>query len=506
MADLTPWSSAATFVNTSSAWVPNDHIDRIKAYMAYESFYWNQLGAFKVNLRGSNEQPIYVPAPRTIIETCNRYTAPGIRLTADPEFGTPAERQATALAFRSLLDRERFRSRFNSAKRYGLVHGDWAFHITADPNRPAGRRLSIETLEVGRVFPIPHPEDEQEIIGYHLVTPIVDSATGDTTIERQTYSYNQIWNEPGAEGDNKIYSSLGMFKVDEWHDITKAPLQWELPVSPLPDAITSFPVYWIANQERPKFFYGSSELRGFEAVLLGLNQAISDEDLTLAMEGIGMYATTAEAPVDRESGRELPWRLGPGRVVELKGDSAKVGDMWQRINGVGSLSPYQQHIQMLRDSLYEAAPAPEVARGIVDVQVAESGVALALQMSPILAHTDEKDDSLSSVLVQMFYDLKSWFGVYEEALPEAPLMVPTFTDKLPQNRDAQVSQVLQIVAAQIGSPDWGRAELAKLGYTFAEDEANLVVEALAAQAMASDSYALRTDAELARKDAGGAEA
>lgn len=500
----TPWNSAAKFINSSASWVPNEHLDRVKAYMAYESFYWSEIGAFRLNTRGSNESPIYLPSPRTIIETCNRYTAPGIRLTADPEFGTPAERTETALAYRSLLDRERFRSTFASAKRYGLVHGDLAFHISADPMQSEGRRLSIESLDVGRVFPIPHPDDNQEMIGYHIVTPITDPVTGDVVIERQTYSYNPVWDEPGSDGDTAIYSQLARFKADEWSDIAKAPIETILPPEALPPLITALPVYWIPNQSRPKFFYGSSELRGFEAVLLGLNQAISDEDLTLAMEGIGMYATTADPPRDPDTNQEIPWRLGPGNVVELKGESAKVGDMWQRINGVGSLSPYQQHISMLREAMYEAAPSPEIARGIVDVQAAESGVALRLQMGPILAHTDEKDDVITSVLVQMLYDLKKWFASYETALPESTLMVPAYGDKLPVNTGERVKEVLAIVSAQIASPEWGRAELNKLGYTFAANEDELVVEAQTARSMAMDAFALRSDAELVRTENGGA--
>ena len=60
-----------------------------------------------------------------------------------------------------------------------------------------------------------------------------------------------------------------------------------LPPTELPAAITAFPVYHVRNRTEPLNPWGSSELRGLERILAGLTQAVSDEDMALALEGLG---------------------------------------------------------------------------------------------------------------------------------------------------------------------------------------------------------------------------
>lgn len=490
---FTPYSTARSLMGVLPTWMDEYDAQRITSYQIYEQIYWNVPDTFKLLARGSENKPIYVPAGRVIVDATDRYTAAGFGYAVDPQFGTTGDQQTAALAFKALFDRERFLSKFHANKKFGLIRGDWAFHIMADPLKPEGKRISVYTVDPAAIFHVYHPDDVERITGIHIIEQFTD---GDKAlIKRQTYSKGPDPYDPDAD-DGKIWSSMTIHEVDKWQDPTANPVRVEVPAFPLPDLITAFPVYQIRNNEEPGNPWGSSELRGFERIMAAVNQAVSDEELALALEGLGMYATNAGPPTD-DDGNEVNWLLGPGRVVELEGDASGDGKVFfERVDGIGSVAPYQDHLSFLIDMLHEGSSTPRIATGQVDVSVAESGVALALQMSPMLSKTEVKDISIRDAMVQMFWDLKAWMQEYEGINCGEAIMAPIFGPKLPVNIEEEVNRVVKIVQAGLASPDWGRTELTKLGYQFAADEATKVAASQAAAAAAADPFGARAAGEV----------
>jgi hypothetical protein len=206
-------------------------------------------------------------------------------------------------------------------------------------------------------------------------------------------------------------------------------------------------------------------MRGLERIAAAIDQGISDEELTLAMEGLGVYTTDAGAPVD-DRGQDVPWNLGPAQVIELPN-----GKTFKRVAGVSSVAPYQEHLKYLHEQLDQTATIPAVAKGRVDVDVAESGIALMLELGPLLARAEEGELVITDVLTNMLYDLKAWFQAYESINIGAAVWIPTYGDKIPVNRKAKFAELLEMLASTtpLVSAQFVRTELAKLGYEFPDD-------------------------------------
>jgi hypothetical protein len=408
---------------------------------------------FKVALRGTNNLPIYIPTARTIIDTTNRYTAPRFGVaTVDATTGNPSsDSQAALLALTALMRRERFRSKFNGAKRYGLIRGDWIWHVTADQSKAPGSRITLTALDPGMYFPIPDENDVDKIVGIHLVEQI-ETADG-PRIRRLTYRK--------LEGGG-ITVEEGLFEVDKWGGPDARAQTVIMQPTQLPSAITSIPVYHIKNFEEPGNPFGSSEIRGLERIMSAVNQTVSDEDLALALEGIGMYATDSSHPIDPETGKRVPWQLGPGRVVHYDGDK------FHRITGVSDLKDtYGAHYERLWKALKESSSTPDIAIGTVDVTVAQSGIALALQLGPMLAKAGEKDELILDVHNQMFFDLTNmWMAAYED-LPFENVMVNCVTgDAVPVDRERRFTELNDMLDRGVIDTEYYRIEASKLGYTF----------------------------------------
>ncbi len=452
----TPYSTVAPMFGPAPAWVPPAEQERYLSYGVYENIYWNRPETFKVVVRGAEDKPIYVPTGRTIVDTTNRYVATGFSFTVHPAFGTDAEKALAQQTFEDFFDREKFASKFVSNKRFGLIRGDWLWHLFADPDKPEGRRLSIQAVDPGSYFPVYAPNDPDKLIRVHLVDQYLNEK-GEERLKRLTYDKDP---ETGA-----ITVSEGVFKLDNWYDTPKPEVVIQPPTL-LPPEITTIPVYHVKNFEEPGNPFGSSELRGLERIMSAVNQAISDEDIALALEGLGVYATDGGGPVD-EDGNDTDWVLGPGEVVENAIN-------FRRVNGVNTLGPYGEHIERLVQFMEEASATPKVAIGKVDVQVAESGVALHLQMGPMLSKADEKDLEVVGVHKQMFFDLRTWFRLYENINLDNVRIIPTLGDKLPVNKSKEIDLILTLVRDGIMSRETARPLLAKYGYVFAANEQELV--------------------------------
>lgn len=476
--DVTPYSTVAPLFGPPPSWIPVEDQQRIQSYLVYEDIYWNRPETFKLAARGTENDPIYVPSGRIVVDTINRYVAPGMDFIVDPEVGTPASQLLATQAFTALFRREKFKSRYAANKRFGLIRGDWLWHIVADPAKPAGSRISILPIDPASWFPVYDDNNLDRMVKVHIAETF-RTIDGKDRIKRLTYE---------RLDNGLIMRSEGIFEIKDWQ-LQTVPETVTLPPAVLPAAITAFPVYAIKNFEEPQNPYGSSELRGLERIIAAINQAVSDEDLALALEGLGLYATDGAGPID-EDGNDVPWTLGPGEVVEN-------APGFKRVAGIGSVTPYTDHIKLLMDFLKDASGAGDAAIGKIDVQVAESGVALALHLAPTLAKAEEKDQEIIDVHAQMFYDLTmAWFPAYEGLNFTDVVVLPVLGEKIPTNKKQAVSDILLMVDAGIMSKTTARERLAALGFAFALDEVARLAQEAALGAEMADPLAERMDTEL----------
>jgi hypothetical protein len=436
----------ADWLGQLPGWVPVADQFRIAAYAKYEEIYWASEEGFQEVLRGDNESPVFMPTARTIVNTVDRYTAPDFGWVVEPLVPeTPDEEGVllAQLAFEQLFVREAFLSKFASNKNKGIRRGDWLWHVVADDTKPLGKRIKILPVHPAAYFPVYESDlvetgDPEKIIKVHLAALV--TINSQQKVNRLTYErlFDSAGNQTG------IQVSQGIFDVQGWNGLA-APEAVIIPPKLLPPEIPAIPIYHMRNIDATERF-GSSELRGDESALLGINQTMSDEDLTLAMDGLGIYTTSGGAPVDA-NGQTTDFVMGPGRVLTNV-------DNLERVNGTGSVTPYGDHYNRLYDAVKQAHGLSDVAIGRADSATAESGIALLLQLGPILAHTAIGDQHITDVHAQMFHDLCFWLQVYEEI----PLLIqgengtttprvrvqPVVGDKIPQNVKAVIEQVISL--------------------------------------------------------------
>lgn len=429
----TPYSTIAPYLGKLPGWVPALDQERIAAYLKYDQIYWSSDEGYTEVFRGDNENPIMMPTARTLVNTLDRYTCPQFGYRVD---GTGTQAQVLTLALENLFAREKFVPLFNAFKLEGSRFGDSLLHIVADMTKPLGRRLSLYKVDPAAYFPVYDEDDPTRIVKVHLAEQIVIG--NDTFVSRLTYE--KVLNE--GDGSVIIMRSHGLYKTDdEWWGLAK-PQRVILAEEALDPLIQSFPVYHYKNGD-PTQPFGSSSMRGLESVFLGVNQSVSDEDLTLAMEGLGVYATDGGGPVD-EAGNETDYITGPGRVLTH-------ANGLRRVSGAGSVTPYGDHIDRLEEAAYGSVGASDVALG-KDTS-AEAGIALQIRLGPIMATTGKMDDELLGLMTQFFYDLQFWLQVYEE-LPliqevegrSQPVvtLVPTLGQKMPVNLTEVIKNVVDL--------------------------------------------------------------
>ena len=453
---FTPYSTGAEYFGQKPAYVSNDlDAQRLMSYSLYEQLYWNVPDILKVALRGTNSQPIYIPSTRTIIDATNRYYGADFKVVAVASSLNPGGTDAVTaaqLAITDLMRRERYKSKFNGKKRYGLIWGDGIWHITADPTKPQGSRIRMTSLDPGMYFPIFEDDDLESRIGCHLVQLTTNDA-GDPRVQRLTYRKTD---------KGTITVEEGLFEVDKWEDDTKAPEVVIQALTELPPQVTALPVYHTKNSEQPGDPFGSSEVRGLERIMGAVNQSISDEDLAAALMGVGMYATNSSRPVDPETGLAVNWQLGPGRVVHFD------GDQWNKVGGASEIDQvYGAHYGRLWEALYRSSSTPEIAVGSVDVSVAQSGVALQLQLGPMLSKAAEKDQLLIDTETQMWHDIMlMWMAAYEQTTFTGVDVVCVTGDAIPVDRVAKFVELNDMLDRGVIDADFYRTEATKLGYTF----------------------------------------
>jgi hypothetical protein len=465
---LTPYSTIMPLLGNQElqSWVPAEDVERISAYFKYDDIYWNMPETFKLQKRGDDSAPIYIPNPRTVVDTTAYYLLKGLQLTIENE----EKHRPLRDALRTLLRREKFYSKFHVAKHAGVARGDFVFHITADPDAPDGEKISISSVLPHNYFPVRDPDDDTKIIKVHLADEFTNEQ-GRSVVKRLTYEYVKVGKT------RQVQRTEGIFEVKDWFDPKKSKqIQQTLKRELLPPQVTNIPVYHFPNMQWDGEHFGSSEIKGMERLFGAVNQTISDEEMALALEGLGVYATDAAGPVD-DDGNDLDWEIAPARVMEVP-----AGSSFKRVEGVGSVKPMLDHIGYLDEKLFEATGTSDVARGKVDVQTAESGIALAIKFIPQLAKTEERDVQGVETLYLMFQDWKFWHDAYENEDFGDVDIIPILGEKLPLNRTSILNELNNMLDRKVISKKFYRQVMAaKLDYEFPDDIEQQILDEQKAQ-------------------------
>ena len=505
---ITPYASAVAYATeTVQAWLDTYNGQRVLSYDTYDDMYNNSPEAIKLLLRGSDDKPIYVPTAKRIINTFARYVARGWGYKVDIGTGTTDDQTAAITAFGDLFRRERVLSQFSVGKPEWLRRGDWVWMLSADPLKPAGKRISIKTIDPRTYFVLQNDEEDVDrVTGCQIIQQLLQADGKTYMIDVQTWlkytdpSHSQFGAEPSPAAADDPTAGIPIeyehiqLDTSNWSDPTKRKLLAEVvPQSPLP-GITELPLYHIKNQGQSGDPYGESELKGLESVVAGINQAITDEDLSLALAGLGMYWTDSGAPVDETTGAATGWNLGPQQVVEIA-----QGRKFDRIAGITSVAPVQDHVGYLEEQAYGTSGINDIALGSRG-SVTESGIALAIRMQPLFDAADEREIQINDVMSQMFYDLQmNWFPTYEQ-LDFPGVVITSSTDsssRLPFDRAQAWTELATGFEQNMFTLDFVYRELVdKFGYDLTAQDLADALAAQTAAATAADPIGTRATSEL----------
>jgi hypothetical protein len=451
--EFTPWSTLAQMMGKKPTFWPADQQERIAAYEKYDQMYWNDPTQYAIRVL-EDEQPLYIPNARIVVDTTAQYLLKGLKITerktskaktkndkgpqpkVDPAQDPnpkPADQQPEAgeenEVLKNFFDRERFYSKLHLNKLAGITRGD--------------------SEEEG--------DDPDKVITVHIVD-VYYASDDPTTLRLRVLTYDRVEDE-NSPGPATITREEVIYEVDpEWWGPEAKIYKVLLPLEELDPRITQIPVYWFPNIEWESQDYGSSELRGLEFLDWAVSQGATDVQAALALEGLGVYATDGGRPVGGE-GSEEDWEVSPGKVMEVP-----AGSYFRRVEGIGSITPMMDQIKYIESKMFSGTGLTDVAMGQVDVQVAQSGIALAIKFLPTLAKIEPRDTAFKELLGQMFHDLIVWFEVYEPSLtfPEVDIIIDE--DKLPTDRTAVLNELNNMLDRKIISRKTYRRLIKKLGY------------------------------------------
>lgn len=475
-----PYVSALMLGGTGNYnWLPPGDRNRAMSYEKYDQIYWNDINQYAIRYL-VGEFPVYVPNARTVVDTTSHYLLKGLTVSAK----TPETNKPLAEALTQFLKREEFYSTFHSAKQRGVARGDFCLHMTADPDKPEGKRISLNSVHPSKVILDRDPDNDNRIIRAHLIERVPHpQREGEWAVKELVYWYDDGDNDADDQPDiefpqtntqdieeDRGGSTRRVMRVERlwattkpwWKKDEREIIAVTLPPEELPEPIDCIPVYWFPNLAWDNGPYGFSELRGFERMFQGISQVTSDQGTSLSLEGLGVYATDGGKPVDN-NGQETEWEVGPGKVMEVSN-----GAYFRRVEGVGSVKPNIDHIDYLEAKIREAQGLSDVALGRVDVQTANSGIALAIKFMPTLAKLDQRDKLGVDRLTQLFYDWQNWYDAYEGSTLEGDIEV-TIGDKLPTDRTGRINELNNMLDRGVISKKFYRAEMQKLGYDFPDD-------------------------------------
>jgi hypothetical protein len=483
MAD-SPYQTVIPLVGSLPTWV-SDKLDqeRLASYDLYDDMYHNNPDTYALMLRGVDDMPILVPTAKSVIKNMSRYVGRGFGFAVPREQTGSEQEQALAIQmYGDLFKREELLGKFKAGIKQLLRRGDLFWYIQADSNKPIGSRISIDTVDPRNVFKITADEEPNRVIGYMMVEQF--QAGDKLAVKKQMWLKNTHPEHPNfGNPEAPCTYECETIEADGWDGDNPKIIQKVVPQMYLP--VVQLPIYHMKNDAEDET-YGSSELRGLERVIAAINQGASDQDIALAMAGLGMYKSNSGGPVGDDGQSESDWIIGPGRVIE--------DDSFERIDGVKTLQPSLDHLAYLEHKIDSTVGITDVTRGEVTAEVAESGVALAIRMAPTIDMAEEKDVHVKDIWDHILFDLKAWFKAVEGTDLTNVEVITAFGDKMPRNRDAEMAELMSLFEAKIISVEFFHSMLQeKFGYKLPVDIMEQLDGAAKKAAAAADPYGGRLE-------------
>lgn len=422
---------------------------RAKTYALYEDLYRNNPESFQIIIRGEDDEgnEVYVGTAKTVINTTCRYLGKGFK------YQLSSDDKGLKKWLEPWWKRQAIELKHASNKRWGLVRGDELWFLRADSEAKEGERIELLELDPANYFPIVDEMDETHIKGCYIVDLVQEpgEAKGTMCARRQSYKYI----DPDDENKGTIEYREDLYKLGKWDDRYSDPkdpgkdktehIKTLTEPKRLPEEIDHLPVYHIKPYSDQNAVFGTSELAGSETLMVAINQSYSDEDLAMAVRGLGVWSTDSGPPTD-DLGRPTEWEISPARVVERD-----QGTSFDLVTGVPTVEPSQSHIRYAQEAIQRATGTPEVAVGMQDVVSQISGVALKLHFDPMVARVHEMHLERTGKLDQMWHDLiHKWLPAYESiSLGKTLTMTTSYEDPMPVDVDAEMERILKLWEAKL---------------------------------------------------------
>ena len=469
-------------------------IARLQTYRVMEDLYLNNSEDYAVVLRGNDEEesqrPIYVPNGEKIVEAKIRFLGQGL------EFKYSKTDAGYDEKLQSFLDRENWDQKFANLKRWNEIRGDHILLVVGDEEDDEGAKLSIVEIDPSSYFPYESEKNPGTILGVYIVDeyPKPNGEKGEVCHRVQKWMHEYEQETEKIIKDSPISYSETLYETGAWDDRPQSSLKADdikqLQVltaeEDLPTQITTLPTYHFRGHPLPNSLFGRSGLGGLETLIGSVNQTMTDEELIMVFGGLGFYWTNSGPPRDA-AGNPQPWTISPLAMVEVDNEKS-IG----RANGVASLEPSQTHMTRAEDEMQQTKGVPDIAVGVVDAAVAESGIALELKLGAILGSAQEQELELKSVLKQFFYNLATqWFPAYEGVgIEKESLKVEvTFKDPKPVNQEKRFNQLMMLWDAGLISAKLITEELSKLlGIDMSEADFKKAQEDKKSMAIAADPF------------------
>ena len=380
------------------------------------------------------------------------------------------------------MEREEFYSRFHIAKHGGCIRGDFCFHMTADPNKPAGKRISLNSVHPGKVVRKFDDDNGDHVTEAWICEPYTDPDNEEQNLVRRLH----YWYEEGSVSTNTgdpdepvppdlelaqegqmryVWSEEEILVNDNtlWSDDEDV---YQVLNSPgrLPEEINHIPIFWFKNIAMDGQPYGSSDLRGLERLFRGVSQQVTDLNIAMALDGLGQYVTDAPPPANPD-GSESTWTIEPGQVQQVPN-----GNFFKRVEGVGSVQPMLDTIGYAENQINQAAGLSAVSMGDVPPATANDPMALAINFMPTLSKIQERDNIGVAKVKHIFWMWTLFREAYENKTWPAKLKILVqIGEKLPQDRTARVNELNNMLDRDIISRAYYRQEMTLLGYEFPDD-------------------------------------
>lgn len=498
--DVRQYGSAQPFYEKLPNEFPNvvDEFDtaRLKTYALYEDFYKNNPESFKIIIRGEDDEgnEVYVPTAKTVINTTCRY------LGKDFKYLLSSETSNLTAWLEPWWKRQAVELKHASNKRWGLIRGDELWYIKVDDEAEPGEKIDLLELNPANYFPIVDPMDEQRITGCYIVDEVQKpgAKTGTMCARRQSYKYS----DPDDENKTEILYEVDLFELGKWddrkpEDKKKTDHIRNLVKERVLDAkIDHLPVYHIKPYSDQNALFGTSELAGSETLMNAINQSYSDEDLAMAVRGLGVWSTDSGPPTD-DLGRPVEWEISPARVIERD-----QGTSFDLVTGVATVQPSQEHIKFAQEAIKQGTGTPEIAVGMQDVASQISGIALKLHFDPMVARVQEMHLERIGKLDQMWHDLiHKWLPAYENiSVAEGFEMTTQYGDPMPKDTDAIFDKILQLWEAKLISAKTAIKKLNEIGWDIDEADFEAAVEDAKKVAESADPFGAQMAQEAGTPD------